>query len=53
MHPAEEAQAVLGLFDGEISLYEKETARGTAKFLKLKKLAKHKYLKDEMPIKEE
>jgi len=53
MHPAEELQAVVGLFDGEISLYEKETARGTAKFLKLKKLAKHKYLKEEMPIKEE
>ena len=32
MHPPEETQAVLGLFDGEISIYEKETTKGTARF---------------------
>ena len=38
MHPQEELEAVLGLFDGEISLYEKETAKGLARFLRVKKM---------------
>ena len=52
MHPAEERQAVLGLFDGEISIYAKETTKGTATFLKIKKMTGQKYLKDEMPLTE-
>jgi len=47
MHHAEELQAVVGLFDGEIRVYEKETARGTATFLKVKKMTNQKYIKDE------
>ena len=53
MHPAEEVQAVLGLFDGEINIYEKETPEGTAQFLRIKKMAGQKYLKDEIRLKEE
>jgi len=53
MHPAEETQAVLGLFDGEISIYEKETPEGTAKFLKVKRMTSQKYLKDEAALAEE
>jgi hypothetical protein len=50
MHPSEELYATLGLFDGEsareIDLYEKETEKGSEKFLKIKKMADQKYLKD-------
>jgi hypothetical protein len=53
MHPAEETQAVLGLFEGEINIYEKETPGGTARFLKIKRLASQKYLKDERLLTEE
>ena len=47
MHPPEELQAVLGLFDGEISISEKETEKGSARFLKVKRLSNQKYSKDE------
>ena len=53
MHPAEELQAVLGLFDGEISIREKETPKGTASYLKVKKMTGQKYLKDETLLTEE
>jgi KaiC/GvpD/RAD55 family RecA-like ATPase len=50
MHPPEETQALLGLFDGEISIYEKETEKGSARFLKIKRMTNQKYLKDEIPL---
>jgi len=53
MHPPPEARAILDLFDGEISIYEKETEKGPAKFLKIKKLSNQKYLEDELPLKKE
>jgi hypothetical protein len=46
-------QAVLGLFDGEIGIYAKVTPKGTARFLKIKKMTDQKYLKDEIPVAEE
>jgi hypothetical protein len=53
MHPPEEFEAVVGLFDGEIDIYEKETPKGTASFLKIKKMTGQKYLKDEIRLAEE
>jgi KaiC/GvpD/RAD55 family RecA-like ATPase/tetratricopeptide (TPR) repeat protein len=50
MHPAEELQAVLGLFDGEISIQEKETPNGSAKFLRIKRLSNQKYSKEEIEL---
>jgi pentatricopeptide repeat protein len=50
MHPSEEAQAILGLFDGEIRIAEKEGAKGMMKTLKILKLHDQNYLKDELPI---
>jgi hypothetical protein len=41
--------AILGLFDGEISIYEK----GTEQFLKIKRMTNQKYLKDEILFKGE
>jgi hypothetical protein len=51
--PSEEMQAVLGLFDGEINVYEKETPEGSATFLRVRKMAGEKYLKDEILLTEE
>jgi tetratricopeptide (TPR) repeat protein/KaiC/GvpD/RAD55 family RecA-like ATPase len=50
MHPAEETQAVLDLFDGEISIYEKETPKGSTMFLKVKKMTGQKYSREETPL---
>jgi KaiC/GvpD/RAD55 family RecA-like ATPase len=53
MHPSEEVHAILDLFDGEISIYEKETEKGLEKFLKIKKMTNQKYLGDELLLKKE
>jgi KaiC/GvpD/RAD55 family RecA-like ATPase len=50
MHPPEEAQAILGLFDGEIRMAEKEGAKGLEKTLKILKLYNQNYLKDELTL---
>lgn len=46
MHPSEETEAVLGLFDGEIRFSERETAKDTEKVFKIRKL-----LQSEIPRK--
>jgi tetratricopeptide (TPR) repeat protein/KaiC/GvpD/RAD55 family RecA-like ATPase len=53
VHPSEELHAILGLFDGEISLYEKETDKGPGKYLRVKKMGNSKYLEDELPLRKE
>jgi len=53
MHSSEELHAIIGLFDGEISIYEKETGKGLAKFLKIKKLSNQNYLENELLLKRE
>ncbi len=53
MHPQEEVQAILGLFDGEIRVTEKETANGTEQVLKIKKLCNERYLDGELILTKE
>jgi hypothetical protein len=48
MHSSEELHAILGLFGGEINIYEKETDKGLEKFLKIKKMSNQKYLENEL-----
>jgi tetratricopeptide (TPR) repeat protein len=48
MHPSEELYAILGLFEGEIGIYERETEKGVGKFLKIKKMSNYKYLDNEL-----
>jgi len=48
MHPSEELHAILGLFEGEISIFEKETEKDPEKLLKIKKMSNREYLKDEL-----
>jgi len=47
MHPPEELHAILGLFDGEINIYEK----GAERFLRIKRMSDQKYLDGELLLK--
>jgi tetratricopeptide (TPR) repeat protein/KaiC/GvpD/RAD55 family RecA-like ATPase len=53
MHPQEEARAIISLFDGEIEIAQKETAKGPAKILKVSKLYNQRYLEDELALTKE
>jgi hypothetical protein len=53
MHPPRDVQAILGLFEGEIDLYDRKTKKGSQKFLKIKRLYNQKYLESELPLKKE
>ncbi|MGA9387217.1 MAG: tetratricopeptide repeat protein [Candidatus Bathyarchaeia archaeon] len=50
MHPPQEFQAILDLFEGEINMYEKETEKGSQVFLKIKRMSNYKYLDNELPL---
>jgi predicted transcriptional regulator/KaiC/GvpD/RAD55 family RecA-like ATPase len=50
MHSQEEVQAVLGLFEGEISLYERESSEGPEKFLRVRKMHNQRYVEHEVPF---
>jgi KaiC/GvpD/RAD55 family RecA-like ATPase/tetratricopeptide (TPR) repeat protein len=53
MHPPEEAQAILGLFEGEVTIREAETDQGLVRLLKVKRMSGQKYLKEEARLTEE
>jgi len=53
MHPPQEARAVMDLFEGEINIFEKETQKGSRRFVKIKKMLSHKYMENELLLKKE
>lgn len=53
MHTPEEVEAVASVFDGEIKLYERESAKGPEKVLKIRKLYNQKYLEEESVLSRE
>jgi KaiC/GvpD/RAD55 family RecA-like ATPase/tetratricopeptide (TPR) repeat protein len=53
MHPPREVQAILDLFEGEISIYLKDTQKGSEKLLRIEKMYNQKYLESEVPLKKE
>jgi len=53
MHPQEEAQAILSLFEGEVRISEKETQCGPEKILRIRKLYNQKYLERELILDKE
>jgi len=53
MHPPQDVQAILGLFEGEIALKDKTTEKGSQKFLKINRMYNQIYLENELPIKKE
>jgi KaiC/GvpD/RAD55 family RecA-like ATPase len=48
MHPPEEVQALVGLFEGEIKVSEKEKEMGLEKILRIRKLCNQRYLDSEI-----
>ena len=46
MHPSDQANAVLDLFDGEINLYQTEDPLECKKSIRVKKLRNQDYLKN-------
>jgi KaiC/GvpD/RAD55 family RecA-like ATPase len=50
MHPQEEVQAILGLFEGEIRVSERETEKGIEKILRIRKLYNQRYLENELTL---
>ena len=53
MHSPQEVQAILGLFEGEINIYEKESEKGLERFLKIRKMHNQRYLESKMPLRKE
>jgi len=53
MHPHQEVQAILGLFEGEIRVSEKESDKGLEKVLRIRKLYGQRYLESEMVLSRE
>jgi KaiC/GvpD/RAD55 family RecA-like ATPase len=53
MHPQEEARAIISLFDGEIEITQKETAKGLGNILRVRKLYNQRYLEDELALTKE
>ncbi len=50
MHAQEEVQAILGLFEGEIRVSERETSWGVEKFLRVRKMSNQRYLENELVL---
>jgi KaiC/GvpD/RAD55 family RecA-like ATPase len=53
MHPQEDVQAILGLFEGEIRIYERETKEGLQRFLRIRKMYNQRYLESELSVRKE
>jgi KaiC/GvpD/RAD55 family RecA-like ATPase len=53
MHPQEEVQAILGLFEGEIRISERETDKGLEKTLRIRKMYSQRYLENELILSRE
>lgn len=54
MHSPQEVQAILDLFEGEIHIYRKKTAKkGLKRFLRIEKMYHQDYSEDELPLRKE
>jgi hypothetical protein len=53
MHAQEEVQALIGLFDGEIYVSEKETKDGLVQTLRIRRLFNSKYLENTLVLNKE
>jgi KaiC/GvpD/RAD55 family RecA-like ATPase/tetratricopeptide (TPR) repeat protein len=53
MHPSEETEAVLGLFDGMVSITEKDDEKKNRKVLKILRLRNQRYSENELALTEE
>ena len=51
MHPPDQVHALLGLFDGEIEMFEKESKDGLENILRIKRMYNQKYSREELKLK--
>ena len=52
MHPTEEVHAILGLFDGEITIFEKASDTGLEKFVQIRKMYNQRYVEQATSLKD-
>ena len=50
MHLSKDVHAVLDIFDGEIGIYEKETSKGSRKFMRILRMQDQEYSEEEQPL---
>ncbi len=50
MHPSDQLYAILSLFDGEVNIREAETDKGSARFLKIKRISSANFLGEEIRL---
>ncbi|MEM2982185.1 MAG: DNRLRE domain-containing protein [Candidatus Bathyarchaeia archaeon] len=50
MHPKEELEALLDIFDGQIEIWEKETERGFQRFMRIKRMYNVNYVDETLSI---
>ncbi len=53
MHPSEELQAIVDVFNGKMRVSEKETSEGTKQVIKIKRLVNKKYSDKEIVLTKE
>jgi tetratricopeptide (TPR) repeat protein/KaiC/GvpD/RAD55 family RecA-like ATPase len=53
IHPPQEVRAIVGIFEGEINIHDKETTEGLKKLMKIKKMANQEYSDSELPLRRE
>jgi KaiC/GvpD/RAD55 family RecA-like ATPase len=53
MHQQHDVEAILGLFEGEIRISERETERGRERILRIRKLLNQRYLENQFPLTKE
>ena len=53
MHQQHDVEAILGLFEGEIRISERETERGRERVLRIRKLLNQQYLENQFPLTKE
>jgi len=53
MHPSQDVQAIQDIFDGEISIYERENKMSQERILRIKRMVNQRYLDNELLIKKE
>jgi KaiC/GvpD/RAD55 family RecA-like ATPase len=53
MHSPQDIQAILGSFEGEIAIYDKETQQGPLKHLRVRRMYNQRYQDSELPLPKE
>jgi len=53
IHPQQEIRAIVGIFEGEINIHDKETKEGIQRLVKVMRMANQEYSDSELPLRKE